>query len=77
MANISASIPDQLKSWIETQIHAGHYSSTSDYLRDLIRHDQHKKLQLENLLLEGLYSEERILADEAYWESKKQSLCKN
>lgn len=71
MVNISASIPEQLKLWIETQISAGFYSSTSDYLRDLIRNDQAHKEQLDMLLLEGLQSGEGIEPDADFWERKK------
>lgn len=71
MATISASIPDQLKAWIEIQIKAGRYTSTSDYLRDIIRNHQAQHDQLEQLLLEGLYSGPAIQPDDAYWEQKK------
>jgi antitoxin ParD1/3/4 len=76
MANISASVPDQLKAWIESQIEAGFYTSTSDYLRDLIRNDQAHKQQLDQLLLEGLHSGEAIKPDENYWKAKKAQLQK-
>ncbi len=40
MAQMNISIPDQLKSWAEARVGEGRYSSTSDYVRDLIRRDQ-------------------------------------
>jgi len=39
MATLNVSLPDQLKNWIGKQVDNGHYSSASDYLRDLIRAD--------------------------------------
>ncbi|WP_448662663.1 type II toxin-antitoxin system ParD family antitoxin [Sphingomonas sp. CJ20] len=39
MAQMNISIPDKLKSWAEQRVAEGRYSSTSDYVRDLIRRD--------------------------------------
>lgn len=43
MATLNISLPDQLKDWVSQQINAGHYSSASDYLRDLIRNDKRRQ----------------------------------
>jgi antitoxin ParD1/3/4 len=40
MAQMNVSIPDKLKSWAETRVAEGRDSSTSDYVRDLVRRDQ-------------------------------------
>jgi antitoxin ParD1/3/4 len=40
MAQINISVPPALKSWIDTRVAEGRYSSPSDYLRDLVRRDQ-------------------------------------
>ncbi|WP_347709234.1 type II toxin-antitoxin system ParD family antitoxin [Stakelama marina] len=37
---MNVSIPDQLKGWVESRVAEGRYSSTSDYVRDLVRRDQ-------------------------------------
>ena len=37
---MNVSIPDRLKSWAERRVAEGRYSSTSDYVRDLIRRDE-------------------------------------
>ena len=73
MVNISASIPDQLKDWIDIRISQGSYSSTSDYVRDLIRNDQCQKGQLDNLLEDGL-SSPSFTADKTFWKNKKDKL---
>ena len=40
MAQMNVSIPDKLKGWAEQRVAEGRYSSTSDYVRDLVRRDQ-------------------------------------
>lgn len=40
MAQMNISIPEQLKSWAESRVAEGSYSSTSDYVRDLVRRDR-------------------------------------
>ncbi len=40
MAQMNISIPEQLKGWAERRVAEGRYSSTSDYVRDLVRRDQ-------------------------------------
>jgi len=40
MAQMNISIPEKLKSWAEQRVAEGRYSSTSDYVRDLVRRDQ-------------------------------------
>ncbi len=40
MAQMNISITDTLKSWAESRVGEGRWSSTSDYVRDLIRRDQ-------------------------------------
>jgi len=37
---MNISIPDKLKRWAEARVAEGRYSSTSDYVRDLVRRDQ-------------------------------------
>ena len=40
MAQMNVSVPDLMKDWCENQVREGRYSTTSDYVRDLIRRDQ-------------------------------------
>lgn len=39
MAQMNVSLPESLKAWAETRVAEGLYSSTSDYVRDLMRRD--------------------------------------
>lgn len=40
MAQMNISVPEGLKAWAEARVAEGRYSSTSDYIRDLMRRDQ-------------------------------------
>ena len=46
-------MPDAMRSWIKEQVQAGQYANASDYIRDLIRHDQRHRDALELALIEG------------------------
>jgi antitoxin ParD1/3/4 len=37
---MNISLPDRLKSWADARVAEGRYSSTSDYVRDLMRRDR-------------------------------------
>lgn len=37
---MNVSLPEGLKSWAEARVAEGSYSSTSDYVRDLVRRDR-------------------------------------
>ena len=58
--------PDPLKEFVDGQIAEGHYSSASEYVRELIRADEQRKARqaLETALLEGLNSAESVLSDD-------------
>jgi antitoxin ParD1/3/4 len=40
MGTMNISLPDPMKSWVESQTRTGRFANTSDYMRDLIRRDQ-------------------------------------
>ncbi len=56
MATMNVSLPDTMKTWVEEQATSGQYSNASDYIRDLIRHDQASRTteHLADQLREGL-----------------------
>lgn len=61
MAQMNISIPEKLKGWAESRVAEGRYSSTSDYVRDLVRRDQENEEKLRRLqaaIDEGLASPE-------------------
>jgi antitoxin ParD1/3/4 len=43
MATMNVSLPDAMKDWVEAQAQSGRYGNASDYVRDLIRHDQERR----------------------------------
>jgi antitoxin ParD1/3/4 len=49
MAQMSISIPDKVKRRAEQRVAEGRYSSTSDYVRDLVRRDQEREEQVRRL----------------------------
>lgn len=49
MAQMNVSIPAKLKGWAEQRVAEGRYSSTSDYIRDLVRRDQENEEKLRRL----------------------------
>ena len=76
MATMNISLPENLKEFVDSQVQRGGYSTSSEYIRELIREDQKKKLEqrLSLLLLEGMQSGESVAADAAYWNAKRQQL---
>lgn len=59
MATMNVSLPDKMKDWVENQTQSGHYSNVSDYVRDLIRHDQARKdkiAHMQTLVTEAIES---------------------
>jgi antitoxin ParD1/3/4 len=56
MSTMNISLPDTLKSFVDTQVSQGGYGTSSEYVRELIRKDQ-DRLRLRNLLLAGAESE--------------------
>lgn len=43
MATMNVSLPDPMKTWVETRLKTGSFSNTSDYVRHLIRRDQERE----------------------------------
>lgn len=49
MPQLNVTMPDQLKGWIDSRVAQGRYSSSSDYVRDLVRRDQDREEKLARL----------------------------
>ena len=56
MATMNISLPDLMRDWVESQARGGEYANVSDYIRDLIRHDQQRHQALKAAIAEGLHS---------------------
>lgn len=62
MARVTISLTDDMKNYIDAEIQTGNYGNTSEYFRDLIRHERERraKEKLSLLIQEGLNSGEAI-----------------
>lgn len=55
---MSFALPESMREYIDTRVRDGDYGNTSEYLRELVRRDQHDQavLRLRNLIADGLAS---------------------
>lgn len=67
MSTINISLPEALKSFVDDQVSTRGYSTSSEYVRDLIRKDQERQ-HLRGLLLEGAASPPAVTADADYFD---------
>lgn len=77
MATMNISLPEPMREWVQAQIEAGNYASSSDYVRDLIRKDQadrDKLKALQDAITQGLESGKATAFD---IEEFKQRMLKN
>lgn len=68
-------LPDALKSFVDEQVAHGGFTTSSEYVRDLIRKDS-ERVQLRGLLLEGAGSTPAEPADEAYFNGLRERVQK-
>lgn len=62
---MNISLPDSLKHFVDQQVTDRGYGTSSEYVRELIRHDQDRQ-RLRGLLLEGA-SEPGVPVDDSYF----------
>jgi len=55
MSTTNISLPETLKSFVDSQVSDGDYGSSSEYMRDLLRKEQ-DRVRLRRLLLDGAAS---------------------
>ena len=65
MTTMNISLPDTLKSFVDEQVSLRGFGTSSEYIRELIRHDRERQ-QLHDLLVAGLASEPANPADANY-----------
>ena len=73
MSTMNVSLPDELRAFVDEQVTGGRYSSTSEYVRELIRRDQDRQ-RLRRLLLEGAESAPGPIADDYYFTNLRERL---
>lgn len=71
MSTMNISLPEALKSFVDEQVATRGYGTSSEYVRELIRHDQDRE-QLRRLLLDGAASAPTAPVDAAYFEALRQ-----
>jgi antitoxin ParD1/3/4 len=76
METMNIALPESMKHFVQEQVTEGGYSSVSEYVRDLIRAAQKRKVEerIDTMLLEGLDSGQPIPITAEYWEEKKRRL---
>ena len=67
MGTMNISLPDALKDFVDAQVTRRGYSTSSEYVRELIRMDQ-ERLHLRELLLAGAASAPGARADAKYFD---------
>ncbi|TBG94103.1 type II toxin-antitoxin system ParD family antitoxin [Rhizobium leguminosarum] len=68
MSTMNISLPDNLKQFVDQQVAGRGYGTSSEYVRELIRHDKDRQ-HLRSLLLEGASFETTEPVDAAYFDS--------
>jgi len=63
---MNVSLPAKLRAFVDEQVDQGHYGSTSEYVRDLIRRDQDRH-RLRTMLFDGAESAPGPLANADYF----------
>ena len=63
---MNISLPDALKSFVDDQVRSRGYSTSSEYVRELIRKDQDRQ-RLRGLLLKGAASAQAVTVDADYF----------
>jgi antitoxin ParD1/3/4 len=71
---MNISLPDSLKGFVDEQVAERGYSTSSEYLRELIRKDQDRQ-HLRKLLLEGAASPVAGPADDAYFDRLRKRIA--
>lgn len=72
---MNISLPATLKDFVDHRVQEGDYSSSSEYVRDLIRKDQHRS-QLRELLMAGATSEPGAPATKEYFQTLRSQATK-
>lgn len=68
MSTMNISLPDNLKQFVDQQVAGRGYGTSSEYVRQLIRHDKDRQ-HLRDLLLEGASSETTEPVDATYFDN--------
>ena len=71
MGTMNISLPDTMRSFVDEQVSARGYGTSSEYVRELIRRDQDRQ-HLRELLLKGAASAPTAPVDAGYFEGLRE-----
>jgi antitoxin ParD1/3/4 len=76
MDTMNIALPEQLKEFVQREVERGRYSSVSEYVRELIRADQQRKVReaLEVEILKGLASGDSTPMTADDWQAIRQEV---
>jgi antitoxin ParD1/3/4 len=73
MSTMNVSLPATLKKFVDQQVRHGHFGTSSEYIRELIRRDEARHVVRE-MLLEGIASPGSTPVDARFWAERKRVL---
>ena len=74
MSTMNISLPETLRSFVDSQVSGGSYGSSSEYMRDLLRKEQ-DRVRLREMLLAGAASPlSETVWNAEYFEKMRQSV---
>ena len=76
MGTMNISLPDSMKTFVDEQVQARGYGTSSEYVRELIRRDQDRN-HLRGLLMAGAASEPTTPVTPAYFDRLRDRVRKN
>jgi antitoxin ParD1/3/4 len=75
MSTMNISLPDSLRTFVEEQVSARGYGTSSEYVRELIRKDLDRQ-NLRDLLLKGASSELTASVNAQYFQDMRERVLK-
>jgi len=73
VSTMNISLPEELKVFVDQQVGSRGYTSSSEYVRELIRREQNRE-KLRSMLLEGMSGPVVGVADQAYFDGLRQRI---
>lgn len=70
-SSMNISLPESLRSYVESRVESGAYSTPSEFLRDLIRRDREQE-EIEQKLLEAL-EEPAVPIGKDFWKEVRRT----
>lgn len=70
MSSMNISLSEDMKAYVDDQVSGRGYSTSSEFVRDLIRQDRERE-NLRALILKGAASPPGQIADDAWFEARR------